>query len=215
MKNDFTRCVVKLHLFSLLGVLIFLCTGNALADSPIVVDAAGHTVGYFVSQSGICNDATTIPVYSFDGYLACFLTTGKADFYLQPPGTFGPWQAGYFNAPGCASPYGKYEYALQVAGPTHGGYVVSTSEGLMYSSVDAPLLNLPIVSMWVGSPESGFCETVSPPLQTPMVPLFGVDQTFGYLFNRSPYRPPFSVQMLPNTSLMDVVFFDSMDVEYP
>lgn len=207
------RRFAKRHYLLLFVVLGLSCNAGAFADSPVVVDAAGHVVGYFVDQPGICNDPSTMPVYSFGGYLACFLTNGKADSSLQPPGTFGPFQAGYFSSPDCSG--FDVQYAVQNAGQTQGGYVVSTSQGLMFAEIPAPIFLPTISAMWVGSPESGSCQAISPPILVSAALLFFVDRAYGILFNRAPYIPPLSVQTLPNTSLLDVIFFDPMDVEYP
>ena len=85
-RSQSTKPFIKRLVFAWLLISSSLTYSN----SQIVVDAAGHAVGYWVDQSGICNSASTLPVYSFNGYLACFLDTGKADYSPQPPGTFGP-----------------------------------------------------------------------------------------------------------------------------
>jgi len=192
------------------AVLLLLWIATAHANSQIVVDAAGHAVGYWVDQSGICNDVSTMPVYSFDGYLACFLDTGEADFLLQPPGTFGPFQGGLFSTPDCSGS----QYATQVAGPEGGGYVVATSQGLMVALMTGVNMTPVVSSIWVGSPESGSCTSVSPIQYSAAVLLFPFDYLSRHPFNPSPYLPPLTVQSLPNTALLDVIFFDSLDVEY-
>jgi len=193
------------------SVLLLLSTAIARANSQIVVDASGHAVGYWASQSGICNDVSTLPVYSFNGYLACFLDTGLADYTLRPPGTFGPWEGGFFNTPDCSGSLAQY--ATQVAGPTEGGYVVATSQGLMGADINAPNMTPVISSIWNGAPGSGSCMSISNPIQyTAAVLLFPIGSLGA--FNPAPYRPPLTVVSLPNTALLDVIFFDTLDVEY-
>lgn len=185
-----------------------MCAPIAHANSPILVDAKGHAIGYFVNQSGICKDATTTPVYSFDGYLACFLDTGKADYSLQPPGTFGLWQGGFFTTPDCSG--FDTQWATQVAGPLGGGYIVSTSQGLMGATGAIEQIES-ISGIW--DPQSGSCVPISPAANYFAVLLLPATTIEHYL-NPSPYLPPLTVQSLPATALEDVIFFDSMDVEY-
>jgi hypothetical protein len=192
--------------------LLLLCTAIAHANSQMAVDAAGRVVGYWVSQSGICNDASTMPVYNPEGYLACFMDTGFIDSSLQPPGTFGTWEGGFFSTPDCSGLF--TQYATQVAGQTEGGYVVASSQGLMFAEIGAPNMTPVISSMWVGAPESGSCVPISPPIQYPAAVLLFPSPRNGSPFNPSPYRPPFSVESLPNTAVFDVIFFDSLDAEY-
>ena len=201
--------------FAKFCVLVCLQLSSLLsyADSPMLVDAAGRAVGYLVDDPGICNSASTRPVYSFNGYLACFLDTGKADYSLQPPGTFGPWQGGFFTTTDCSGEF--TQYATQAAGQTLGGYVVATSQGLMggESPEDADIMDPFISSTWVGDPSDGTCVEYPMPIHyttaSLLFPAWRLEA-----FNLSPYLPPFTVQSLPNIALLDVIFFDSLDVEY-
>jgi len=91
-----------------------------------------------------------------------------------------------------------------------GGYVVATSQGLMVATGGVEGTES-ISAIW--DPQSGSCVSVSPPANYFAVLLLP-STTFEHYLNPSPYRPPLTVQMLPDTALDDVIFFDSMDVEY-
>lgn len=189
----------------------FLFGHAAHANSPIVVDANGHAVGY-LSDSDMCPTGDAVAVYSKNSYLACFSFGASSAYalispYILPPGDasiVGPVQGTrlYYSTTDCSG--------QAYVGSYTGGFVLSTPIGILAARF-VPGEYQPYFSVQYASP------TCSPDNSNSSYFLMPVDPATPQLtsFNPSPYKAPLMVEVLPDSVLDDVIFFDSFDESYP
>ncbi len=193
-----------------LGALSATClfANAASANSPMLVDKAGRAIGYFLGSTQFCQSGNIEPVISAQGYIACLDTdTGRIDTQVRTP-TSGVAVIAqtYFLAVDCSgAPYLSASADEQF----YGGEVVATYHlGLMYLPSSAASQSL--VMGGVGAP--GVCGGGG---SSPLAVIAALSNEFSATgFSSVPYSPPLNVAVLPDSALLDEIFFDHFDDSY-
>ena len=182
----------------------------ASANSLIVFDAAGHAIGYY---QGTCNNSDADwKVYSLSGYFACVeVTTGTLDSSIELPGGAGTTvsESG-FSESECVG--ARYAFSDNTGvGAFYGGFVLAgLHDRAAYTKNDgqlAVLQNLYSDEIPLGSA----CATFSnPPIAEFALPVFDNDSSVTG-FSNVAYKAPLRIQPASDTSLSDVIFFDSFE----
>jgi hypothetical protein len=181
----------------------------AQANSPILVDGAGRAIGYVLGSDYCTAGPGAVAVISKTGYLTCVnVDYGEIDFGIIPPGGAG-LDGGYFLTTDCSG-------ALYAAGnnPAYSGGMEFRSSGGYYL-VMVPPGSLPSSRM-IGSHQiaRSSCDTFGgSPQSMDTIPMFPADSAVTGI-SAVPYRAPLSIQVLPDSSLEDVIFFDGNEFLY-
>jgi hypothetical protein len=187
------------------GILLFTSATFASANSPMLVDSSGKAVGYFLGQT-LCSGGDT--VITSQGYVACIDTQ---------TGFVGSWPPD-LTSDVVIEPYILYEssdcsgtvwFSTGNSASFSGGEVIYAPNGGLYYL--ANMTSLTIVPASSGGP----LVTCSPGVSTPIEAIpaqLNVAAITG--ISSVPYSPPFSIRVLPDSSLTDEIFFDQFDSEY-
>lgn len=185
----------------ILTALLLVVSLPASAASPMLVDAAGHAIGYYVGSAG-CASAGDFSVYSRQNYLACFEPAGTMASSVVVP-----------SQPVATS--GIYYVSIDCTGQTYANTMESTTGGFAFLAATSGAASIYIVppgassfayynSYWDG----GTCLEFPPGNQAWLTPIEpNVPELSG--FSRVPYIAPLSIQVLPDSALDDVIFFDT------
>jgi len=188
-----------------LGSTVLLLIGavrNVRADSPIVLDSAGHAVGYLTSSS-YCSSSTNVAVYTAQSYFACLIgSTGKVATGISPPGSQEILWPDFVTIDCTGQP---------LAATSATGFVVAVpSIGLLAADI-ADAAQLRSIGSMLLAPSN--CQKSAPSFRTDTVQL-KTARSLATGINPSAYVPPFSVRVLPDDVLGDVIFFDQFEQSY-
>jgi hypothetical protein len=183
-----------------------IASSVAHANSPMVVDGAGRVLGYSWGDSRCYSGS--LGVLSKTNYFACYRPNGIMDNSLMPIGaTSNPVNGGlYYTATDCTSPPMVNVESVMV----EGGFAFLNNYAGQFM---APPARKPYTTTAMAWTATGPCTTTSSPYTAVFM---NVDPSVLAVtgFSLSPNQSPLTVQILPDTAIDDVIFFDGFDGAY-
>jgi hypothetical protein len=176
---------------------------NSSGNEPILVDAAGRGIGYFVGIGpSICAFNYDYAVISKTGYLACITSSpAESDQAIYPPGlNSGINNTAYFLTSNCSG----QEY-LQVNGDANGGYVIMDSNQqlvMVLTGVSSTGTKFPNSKGFAGN-----CMSLFEAGSIDGTPALHNDPVVTGIFV-GPYKTPLTIQVTSDGILNDEIYFD-------
>lgn len=196
----------KMKALQVCGMLVaaFL-SGTASCASPLLLDSAGRAIGFLWGDQSNCSNSGAYGVISRTGIFTCIgASNGRIASGVLPPGSGGfvggvveyesiDCSGGQLLCSGSGTPTGGFVVA------TYDGYKLASpgTAGAFYSQVRSKLDFTHQCETQAGSGK--LC-----------IPVVAADVATAGI-SLSPYSPPFRVEILPETALDDVIFFDGFD----
>jgi hypothetical protein len=190
-----------------LSIGVWLTSLAAYADSPMVIDHAGRAIGYFEGNN--CSNGA-LQVFSRTGYYACVdATFGTYESEIGPIGqTYAVFGYLYLTSDCSGQGYVMSSAPMGDGNPFTGGFVLGVGTGALYTPNDGSLsfgFFTPIASNSKGTE----CDAFDFNAIFIAMPAFPNDPAVTGL-STTHYAAPFHFDVLPDSALDDVIFFDGM-----
>ncbi len=190
------------------GLLLLASAIPCAANSPMLADSSGRAIGYFLGNIEYCSGDDGA-VLTAQNYIACVrVGNGKIETGVRPFAN-SPTMIGnepFYISNDCS---GQAFVTASNSVSFAGGEVIATNFlGVQYLPLGATSQSL--VMNTAGA--SGMCSGAG----TASLPVIAIQPNALSITGLSsvPYAPPLSVRVLPDSALLDEIFFDMFDDSY-